>query len=144
MKALKDLCSRQLYKYENICINTNWDQILESNNEEMMQYRNNNSESEAIELEIENPTETLVHRFIESHRIHDLQDRIFKVTLVEGQKPLAIFNEKFSEVMNFTILFFGNPCDDDNTERLIYQKIVQWELQHFSGDFSYHIIFFLL
>jgi hypothetical protein len=47
LKALKQLCSRQIYKYENICININWNQILESNNEEMMETTNNESESEA-------------------------------------------------------------------------------------------------
>ena len=81
----------------------------------------------------------MVHGFKESRKIHDSQDRIFEVAPVEGQKPFGIFKDKFAEEMTFPTLLFGNPHDDDNTKRLSYQKIVQWELLHYNGDFSYHI-----
>ena len=97
MKALKQLCSIKHYKYENICINTNWHKILESNSQEIMQTRNDESESEATKLETKNPIETLVHGFIESCRTHDLQDIIFEVALVEGQNPLTILKDKLVE-----------------------------------------------
>lgn len=139
MKALKQLCSRQLYKSEKICINTNWDQIVEPNSEEMMKTIANDGENEAPESKTKNPTKTLVHAFIESHQTHGLQDRIFEVALDEGQKPLRIFKDEFAKEMNFPTLIFGNPHDGYITIRLSYQKIVQWELLHFSGDFSFHI-----
>jgi hypothetical protein len=53
-----------------------------------------------------------------------LQDIIFEVVGDEGRKPIGIFKEKFTEEMNFLTLFLGNPCDDDITKRLSYQKIV--------------------
>lgn len=64
MKVLKKLCSRELYKSKNICINTNLNQILESNSEEMMQTTNDESESEATKLETQNAIEKLVHGYI--------------------------------------------------------------------------------
>ena len=109
-----------------------------------MQTRNDESESEDTELETKNPIETLVHGFIESRRIHDLQDRIFEFAPVEGQKPHAIFKDKFAEEMTFSTLFFGNPHDDGITKRLSYQNIVKWELLHYSGDFMYLITIYFL
>lgn len=81
----------------------------------------------------------MVYGFIESCQIHDLQDRIFEVAPTEGHKPLGIFKDKFAEEMTSPTLLFGNKCDDDITKRISYQNIVQWELLHYSGDFSYHI-----
>jgi exonuclease III len=86
----------------------------------------------------EKPTETLVHGFIESQRIYDLQDKIIEVAPAEGQRPLGIFKDKFAEEMNFPTLFFGDPRDDDIVKNFTYLQIVKWELQHSSGDFSYH------
>jgi hypothetical protein len=90
----------------------------------MMQTRNDESESESTESEIENPTETLVHGFINSRQIHDFQDRTFELSPVEEKKPLGIFKDKFSEEISSLTLFFGNPYNDDITKRLSYQKIV--------------------
>ena len=89
-----------------------------------MQTTNNESESEATESKTNKPIATLVHGFIESRQIHDLQDRTFEVAPAKGQKPLGTFKDKFAEEMTFPTLFFGNPCDDDITKRPSYQKVV--------------------
>jgi hypothetical protein len=44
MKALKELCSRALYKAHNICINDNWNNVLEQGNENSAQNFDNTSE----------------------------------------------------------------------------------------------------
>jgi hypothetical protein len=90
------------------------------------------------ESDNERPTETLVHGFIESQHIHDLQDKIIEVAPAEGKRPLGIFKDKYAKEMNFPTLFYGNPHDNDIVKRFSYQKIVKWELLHASGDFSYH------
>ena len=74
MKALKELCSRNLYKTENISINNNSNPILEFDNKGNKSDNDNidsKSETDSI-LESEKPNETLVPGFIASHRIHDL------------------------------------------------------------------------
>ena len=84
-------------------------------------------------------TQTLVHGFVESRRIHDLQEKLIELAPDEGQRPLGIFTDKYAEEMSFPKLFFGNPRNDDITKIFSYHKIVQQELLNFSGDFSYHI-----
>ena len=86
MNALKQLCSMNLYKAENIRINREWDHILQTNNNNNIETSNNDSESETnySELEREMPTETLVHGFVESRRIHDLQDKLIELAPAEG------------------------------------------------------------
>ena len=70
--------------------------------------------------------------------MHDLQDKILEIAPVEGQRPLGIFKDKYGKEMNFPILFYGDPHDNDIVDRFSYQKVVKWELQHASGDFSNH------
>jgi hypothetical protein len=139
MRALKELCSRTLYKAENISINKEWVDVLEQDSKKCMENTNFDCESDMeTESNSERPSETLVHGFIESQCIHDLQDKIIEVTPAEGQCPLGIFMDKYAEEMNFPTLFYGNLRDDDIVKRFSYQKIVKWELLHASGDFSYH------
>jgi len=73
MKALNELCSRSLYKAENICINENWTHVLQENNEYIIQNANSDNESDTNnDANNEAPTETLVHGLIESQHIYDL------------------------------------------------------------------------
>jgi hypothetical protein len=44
MKALKELCSRALYKAHNICINDNWNNVLEQGNDNSAQSFDTTSE----------------------------------------------------------------------------------------------------
>jgi hypothetical protein len=109
MKALKELCSRTLYKAQNIFINEDWNHVLEQGNENSTQTFSTTSEIDTDdESENERPTETLIHGFTESQRIHDLQDKIVEIAPVEGQRPLGIFKDKFAEEMNFPTLFYGD------------------------------------
>jgi hypothetical protein len=87
----------------------------------------------------ERHAKTLIHGFTDSQCIRDLQDKILEIAPAEGQRPLGIFNEKFSKEMNFPTLFYGDPCPSDITEQFSYHKIVRWELLHSSDDLSYHI-----
>jgi hypothetical protein len=117
MKALKELCSRTLYKAQNICINENWNHVLEQGNDNSAQTFDTTSEFDTSdESENERPVETLIHGFTDSQRIHDLQDKIVEIAPVEGKRPLGIFKDKFVEEMNFPTLFYGDPCASDITE----------------------------
>ena len=40
--------------------------------------------------------------------------------------------------MNFIVLFYRDPRDNDIVDIFSYKKIVKWELQHPSGNFSNH------
>ena len=71
-------------------------------------------------------------------RVHDLQDKILEVALAEGQRPLGIFNDKYAEEMKFPVLLYRHLHDNDTVHRFSYQKVVKWELQHASNDFSNH------
>ena len=139
MRALKELCSRSLYKDENISINKQWSVVLEQYNDTCIDNENSDHGSDMdIESDNEKPSDTLVHGFIESQRIYDLQDKLIEVAPSEGNHPLGIFKDKFAEEMNFPTLFYGDPRDTDIVKRFSYLEIVKWELLHASGDFSYH------
>jgi hypothetical protein len=85
MKALKELCSRALYKAQNICINDNWNNVLAEEDANSAETLENASEFDTSdESENETPAETLVHVFIDSQCIRDLQDKIVEIAPVEG------------------------------------------------------------
>jgi hypothetical protein len=108
MKALKELCSRALYKAQNICINENWNNVLGEEDDNTAETLENASEFDASdESENETPAETLVYGFTDSQCVHDLQDKIVEIAPVEGQRPLGIFKDRFVEEMNFPTLFYG-------------------------------------
>jgi hypothetical protein len=97
MRALQQLCLRSLYKAENISINKKWSVVLEQYNQNCIDNENYDYGSDMdIESDNEKPTETLVHGFIESQRIYDLQDKIIEVAPPEGKRPLGIFKDKFA------------------------------------------------
>jgi hypothetical protein len=117
MKALKELCSRSLYKAQNICINDNWNNVLIEEDGNSADTLKNPSEFDTSdESKNETPAETLVHGFTDSQCIRDLQDKIAKIAPAEGQRPLGIFKNKFVEEMNFPTLFYGDPCATNITE----------------------------
>jgi hypothetical protein len=117
MKALKELCSRALYKAQNICINENWNNVLGEGDDNSAQTLETASEFDTSdESENERPAETLIHGFTDSQRIRDLQDKIVEIAPAEGQRPLGIFKDKFAEEMNFPTLFYGDPRPSDITE----------------------------
>jgi hypothetical protein len=140
MKSLSELCSRDLYKAKNICINGNWKSVLAEEHGNSVDTLENPSDFDTSdESENETPAKTLVHGFIDSQCICDLQDKIVEIAPAKGQRPLGIFKDKFTEEMNFSTLFYGDPHGSDITNRFSYHKIVQWELLHSSSYFSYHI-----
>jgi hypothetical protein len=140
MNALKELCSRALYKAENICINGNWNSVLvEEHGNSADTLKNPSDFDTSDESENETPAETLVHGFIDSQCICDLQEKNVEISPVEGQRPLGIFKDKFAEERKFPTFFYGDPHGTDITERFNYHKIVRWELLHSSGYFSCHI-----
>jgi hypothetical protein len=62
MKALKELCSRALYKAQNICINDNWNNVLaEENNNSAETFENPIEFDTSDESKNETRVETLVH-----------------------------------------------------------------------------------
>jgi hypothetical protein len=125
MKALKELCSRALYKTQNICINENWNKVLGEEDDNSVETLENSSEFDTSdESENETLVETLVHGFTDSQCIHDLQDNIVEIAPAEGQCPLGIFKERITEEMNFPTLLYGDPRATDITKRFSYHKIV--------------------
>ena len=88
--------------------------------------------------------ESLIHWFNDSHSIKDLKTIVIEIVPSEGIKPLGIFQDTYSEEMNFPTLFFGHPRPTDISNRLSYKKIAKWELMHQDNDFATHItdIFF--
>jgi hypothetical protein len=117
MKALKELCSRALYKAICFCINENWNNVLGKWDDSSALTLEIASEFDTSdESETETLAETLVHGFIDSQRIRDLQDKIVEIAPTEGQCPLGIFKEKFVEEMKFTTLFYGYPRPSDIIE----------------------------
>jgi hypothetical protein len=107
MKSLKELCSRALYKEQNICINDNWNNLLVEEDANSVETLKNASEFDTCdESENETPAETLVHGFTDSQCIRDLQDKIVKIAPIEGQRPLGIFKDKFAKELNFPKLFY--------------------------------------
>ena len=117
MKALKELCSGALYKAQNICINENWNNVRRQGDDSSAQTLEIASEFDTSdESEIETLVETLVHGFIDSQRIRDLQDKIVEIALAEGKHPLGIFKDKCAEEMNFPTLFYGYPHPSDITK----------------------------
>jgi hypothetical protein len=117
MKSLKDLCSRAMYKAENICINANWNSVLvEEHGNSVETLKNPSDFDTSDESETETPAETLVHGFTDSQCIHDLQDKIVEIAPGEGQCPLGIFKDKFVEEMKFPTLFYRDPCGTDITK----------------------------
>jgi hypothetical protein len=143
MKALKELCSRALYKAENICINGSWNSVLAEEHGNSADTFENPSDFDASDKsENETPAETLVHGFTDSQCIRDLQDKIVEIAPAKGQRPLRIFKDKFIEEMNFPTLFYGDPHGTDITEQFSYHKIVRWELLHSNDYFSFHITIF--
>ena len=89
MQALKEQCSIHLYKTENIHINKEQDNALgEKNNNALQNERYDNTYEIENESEDEKPTETLIHGFTDSQRMHDLKDKILEIAPTEGQQPL--------------------------------------------------------
>ncbi|XP_059077054.1 uncharacterized protein LOC131876217 [Cryptomeria japonica] len=139
MQALDQLTKTTLYIMENVEINNDWKQALQSNseNENNVEISATEIESES-DLEQENPSETLIHGFTESACIHRMQDKIIEIAPTQDNYPIGIFKDKYAEEMNFPTLFFGNPRDDDIVKRFSYQKIAQWELSNSQRHFAYH------
>ena len=117
MKALKELCSRVLYKAEKICINANSNNVLVEEHGNSADTLENPIDFDASdESDNETAVETLVHGFTDLQCMCDLQDTIVEIAPAEGQRPLGIFKDKFVEEMNFPTLFYGDPCGTNITE----------------------------
>jgi hypothetical protein len=73
MKALKELCSRAVYKAHNICINDNWNHVIEQGNDNSAQTFDTTSEFDTSdESKNDRHVESLIHGFTNSQCIHDL------------------------------------------------------------------------
>ena len=129
MQALKELCSRYLYKTKNVHINKEYNNALgEKNNNTLRNKRYDSTYDTENESEDDRPIETLIHGFTDSQHVHDLQDKILEVAPAEVQRPLGIFKDTYAEDMNFPVLFYGDPRDNDIVDRFSHQKTIKWEL----------------
>ena len=65
-------------------------------------------ESQTLENEIEmNPIfETLVHGYAENFMLDNKSNKIIELATLEQFHPLNIFQEKYSEELNFPTLFY--------------------------------------
>ena len=52
-------------------------------------------------------SETLIHGYGETNILDDLSNKIIEISPLEHFSPLGIFQDKYSEELNFPTLFFG-------------------------------------
>lgn len=146
MLALKDLIKTPLYKECNVSIRPQWNSLfslhIQSNMNLDIQCDTMNAND--FEEEIDNPpSETLVHNFLESDKIHDF-DKMLSVAPGQEYSPIGIFKDKFSEELNHPTLFYGHPRNENINENFSYHQIASWEILHKDHDFATNIenIFF--
>ena len=130
MTKLKDLCKTKLYKDEGVVVNHDWEKIF---NETIQQEQNNlsplkDTKTDENENDIEMVSETLVHGYGETNLLDDLSNKIIEITPLEHFSPLGIFQDKYSEELNFPTHLFGFNRPEDILERFSYQHVAKWEL----------------
>lgn len=123
MNTLTILSKTPFYTKEKISINKDWQHLFA--NKKMQQQidtiRDGEIDGDDIILEDENKIEpeSLIHWFNESNTINDLASTIIEIALAEGFKPLGIFQDTYSEEMNFPTLFFGSPQPNEITKKFL-------------------------
>ena len=92
-----------------------------------------------FEEDIKDPSsKTLVHNFLDSDKIQDLNNML---SVASGQEysPIGIFNDKYSEELNYPTLFYGNLQKDNIIKKNSYHQIASWEILHKNHDFATNI-----
>lgn len=110
MNALTILSNTPLYTKEKISINKDWEHLFANKKMQQQTYTiiddkidaHNNIPEDEDEIE----PESLMHLFNELHSINDLASTIIKIAPAEGFKPLGIFQDTYSEEMNFPTFFW--------------------------------------
>ena len=82
-----------------------------------MRESQNNDELEPLN------TNMLVHAYIDTNDIFNTCKGI-----VENQKPISIYKDKYYEELNYLTLFFGTPRHPSVSKHLSYQKVARWEI----------------
>ena len=143
MIALKDLINILLYKECNISIHSHWNSLFalhmqSSSNLDVHINIEDNSNEDNFEDECEDfPSETLVHNFLDLDKIYDFGSLI-SIAPYQEYFPLGIFKNKYSEELNYPILFYGH-LRDERFKKLSYHEIANWEILHKSHDFDTNI-----
>jgi hypothetical protein len=65
---------------------------------------------------------TMIHGFIDSYNIYDLQNNQINIALAKGYMPLGMFQDKYSEEMSFPLLFYGEKQPYDIEKIFSYKK----------------------
>jgi hypothetical protein len=146
VNALTVLSKTPLYIQEKISISKDWEVLFVKNKEhnQVETETKTDMDDTLSDLEDEPITKSLIHWFNDPHSIKDLDTTIIDIAPSKGFKPLSIFQDVYSEEMNFPTLFYGFPRPEEITKTFTYQKIAKWELMHKDRDFANHIsnIFF--
>jgi hypothetical protein len=136
LKAAAWLVSKsKLFQNEGIIVNEQWENEfqndLQNTTDENDQTEKNKSESYEDNLddqEYAGNCDTLLHPA-------DFREfnRILNIAPAEGNNPLSIFQDKFSEFLCFPTLYCGQPREDNNKREtpLHYSTICKWELRNF-------------
>jgi hypothetical protein len=142
INALTELSKTPLYLKEKITINKDWESLFDNNRAPKQE--DTCLDETLVESDEEPITESLIHWFNDPHSIKDLDTTIIEIAPSEGFRPLGIFQDTYSEEMNFPTLFYGSARPEHMKDKFSYQKIAKWELLHRDNDFATHItnIFF--
>ena len=106
MMALNDLINTPLYKECNVSIRPQWNSLFvlhmqSTSNLDVHINIEDNPNEDNFEEECEDfPSETLVHNFLNSHKIYDFGSLI-SIAPSQEYSPLGIFKDKYSEELNY-------------------------------------------
>lgn len=135
LKAAKWLVSNsKLFQNEGIVINEQWENENRANAQNAVNeiHQTEDDKSENIEDHVNDQAyagncDTLLHPA-------DFREfnRILNIAPAEGNHPLSIFQDKFSEFLCFPTIYCGQPREDNNDREipLHYSTICKWELRN--------------
>jgi hypothetical protein len=132
MTTLHDFFNTSLYKDYNISIHTQWldmftlshqthsiNNSCEANDVPCDNYNEDEFEEEQEDISIN----TMVQNILSFEQIYDYFENVIHVALGKEFKPLGPFQDIHCEELNFSTLFFGQPCSNQG-KKMSYQTIV--------------------
>ena len=139
INALKTLTkTSEFYKEANISIDENWSGVdLATENQNVCNIdESTNDESDTFsEVEDEIPLMTFL-----DDQAYD-KNTVISVAPGEGQRPLSIFKDPYSEYLSFPTLFCGQKRIDNSDRKVpvYYSDICKWELRSVDRRVALHI-----
>ena len=141
MTALRTLLdTSELYKEANVSVDDNWtDEKLNVTDDISSQTQGSVDEESDTFSEVDDEESTPVMTLLDDQTFD--KSEILSVAPGEGQRPLSIFRDPYSEYLAFPTLFCGQKRLD-NSERhtsVYYSDICKWELRCVDRRVALHI-----